>query len=127
MDHHDAPFEPYGDFIADCPARLAVDLFAHAWLPVVIFALKEGPMRPGRLRREIGGISQKVLTQTLRRMERCGLVERRCYAEAPPRVEYELTQAGKDLLVPIRALGDWAFRHADTVLTAYDDSARTAG
>ncbi|MEV0346451.1 helix-turn-helix domain-containing protein [Nonomuraea sp. NPDC050680] len=128
MDHHDdAPFEPYGDFVADCPARLAVDLFAHAWLPVVVFALKEGPMRPGRLRREIGGISQKVLTQTLRRMERCGLVERRRYAEAPPRVEYELTQAGKDLLVPIRALGDWAFRHADTVLAAYDDCTRTAG
>lgn len=116
----DAPFEPYGDFAADCPARLAVDLFSSAWLPVVVFALRDGPMRPGLLRRRIGGISQKVLTQTLRRMERHGLVERRRYAEAPPRVEYELTAAGRDLLVPIQALGHWAYRHADTVLAAFD-------
>ncbi|GAA3231532.1 helix-turn-helix domain-containing protein [Nonomuraea helvata] len=119
----DTPFEPYGDFIADCPARLAVDLFAHAWLPVVVFALKDGPMRPGALRQSIGGVSQKVLTQTLRRMEHWGLVRRHRYAEAPPRVEYELTAAGQDLLVPIRALGEWAFRHADMVLAAASDQA----
>ncbi|REE96297.1 winged helix-turn-helix transcriptional regulator [Thermomonospora umbrina] len=116
----ESPFAPYGDFAADCPARLAVDLFASAWLPVVVFALRDGPMRPGRLRREIGGISQKVLTQTLRRMESYGLVERHRYAEAPPRVEYELTGAGRDLLVPIHALGQWAFRHADTVAAAME-------
>jgi DNA-binding HxlR family transcriptional regulator len=110
------------DFVADCPARLAVDLFASTWMPVVVYALREGPKRPGRLRAEIGGISQKVLTQTLRRMERSGLVSRMRYAEAPPRVEYELTEPGRDLLVPIYALGEWAYRHADTVVAALDDT-----
>ncbi len=108
-------FEPYGDFVADCPARAATDLFANTWLPVVVYELRNGPMRPGRLRRSIGGVSQKVLTQTLRRLERDGLVQRRRYAEAPPRVEYELTQPGQDLLVPIRALAEWARRHGDTI------------
>lgn len=109
-------FEPYGDYVADCPARLAVDLFASAWLPVLVWALRNGPMRPVRLQQEVGGISQKVLTQTLRRMQRYGLVERHRYAEAPPRVEYELTGPGRDLLIPIYALGQWAHRHADTAL-----------
>ncbi|MEO3753516.1 helix-turn-helix domain-containing protein [Streptomyces sp. B6B3] len=123
-----AQFAPYGDFTADCPARLAVDLFASGWLPVVVFALREGPMRPGRLREQIGGISQKVLTQTLRRMERLGLVTRHRYAEAPPRVEYELTEPGRELLTPIYALGRWAYRHADTVLsTMTDPEEQTAG
>lgn len=110
-----------GDFLADCPARLAVDLLANSWTAVVVYALRQGPKRPGRLQDEIGGISQKVLTQTLRRMERSGLVVRRRYLEAPPRVEYELTEPGRDLLVPIYALGEWAHRHAATVAAALDD------
>ncbi len=120
-DDRRAQFAPYGDFAADCPARLAVDLFASGWLPVVVFSLRDGPMRPGHLRERIGGISQKVLTQTLRRMERLGLVTRRRYAEAPPRVEYELTEPGRELLTPIYALGRWAYRHADTVLATLGD------
>ncbi|MEV0624061.1 winged helix-turn-helix transcriptional regulator [Nonomuraea sp. NPDC050404] len=61
-------------------------------------------------------------------MQRSDLVERRRYAEAPPRVEYELTQAGQDLLIPIRALSHWTLRHADTVLAGADDgSARKIG
>jgi DNA-binding HxlR family transcriptional regulator len=114
-------FPSYGDFIADCPARLAVDLFASAWLPVVVYTLRDGPMRPSQLRERIGGISQKVLTQTLRRMEHHSLVVRRRYPEAPPRVEYELTEPGRDLLVPIYALGHWAHLHADTVLATLDE------
>lgn len=63
-----------------------------------------------------------MLTQTLRRMERMAMVERRRYAEAPPRVEYELTPVGRDLLTPILALGEWVDRHGDTVRTAlYSD------
>ncbi|WP_233358871.1 winged helix-turn-helix transcriptional regulator [Thermomonospora amylolytica] len=117
-----AELQSEGDFLADCPARLAVDLFASTWMPVVVYALREGPKRPGQLQAAIGGISQKVLTQTLRRMERAGLVSRHRYAEAPPRVEYELTEPGRDLLVPIYALGEWAHRHADTVVTALGDA-----
>ncbi|MFI1912278.1 winged helix-turn-helix transcriptional regulator [Nocardia sp. NPDC020380] len=110
--------EPYGEYEADCPAHLAVDLFGNRWLPVIVYTLREGPLRPVDLQRAIGGISQKMLTQTLRRMQRMGLLERRGYAEAPPRVEYELTRAGRDLLVPIDALGAWADRHGNTVRTA---------
>ncbi|MFI6167304.1 winged helix-turn-helix transcriptional regulator [Nocardia sp. NPDC051052] len=108
-------FAPYGDFESDCPARLGVDVFGNSWLPVVIYMLRAGPMRPSDLRAAIGGISQKMLTQTLRRMERMTLIERHRYAEAPPRVEYELTEAGRDLLVPIYALGDWVDKHGRAV------------
>jgi DNA-binding HxlR family transcriptional regulator len=111
-------FPPYGDFEADCPARLAVDLFGNSWLTVIAYTLRDGPMRPSELRETIGNISQKMLTQTLRRMEHMTLVERRRYAEAPPRVEYQLTAAGRDLLVPILALGAWVDRHGDTVRAA---------
>lgn len=106
---------PYGDYESDCPARMGVDIFGNSWLPVIVYMLREGPMRPGELRAAIGGISQKMLTQTLRRMERMTLVRRHRYAEAPPRVEYELTAAGADLLVPIYALGDWVDKHGHAV------------
>ncbi|WP_350276608.1 helix-turn-helix domain-containing protein [Kribbella sp. HUAS MG21] len=100
-------------FVADCQARVAADLLSGRWPMVVLLALAGGPARPGELRRQIGGISQKVLTETLRRLEHNGLVERHRYAEAPPRVEYSLTIAGTDLMVPIRALGEWAEVYAD--------------
>lgn len=111
-------FDPYGDYESDCPARLAVDIFGNSWLTVIVYTLRDGPLRPVDLRRAIGGISQKMLTQTLRRMERMAMVERRRYSEAPPRVEYELTPVGRDLLTPIFALGEWADRHGDSVRTA---------
>ncbi|GAB3924929.1 helix-turn-helix domain-containing protein [Kribbella albertanoniae] len=107
-------------FYADCQARVAVELISGRWPMVVLYALSHGPARPVDLRRQIGGISQKVLTETLRRLETNGLVERHRYAEAPPRVEYSLTPAGHDLLIPINALGDWAARHANAVLAAQD-------
>lgn len=109
-------------FFADCQARVAADLISGTWSMVVLYSLADGPVRPGVLRTQIGGISQKVLTETLRRLEQHGLVQRHRYAEAPPRVEYSLTVPGQDLLIPIRALGDWADKHADN-LTASADSA----
>ncbi len=91
--------DDHGDqFVADCRVRLAADLFAHTWNPVVLTALRAGPRRRHRLRAEIGGISDKVLTETLRRLERAGLVERAAYAEAPPRVDYALTALGRSLV-----------------------------
>ncbi|GGV43857.1 winged helix-turn-helix transcriptional regulator [Actinomadura sp. LOL_016] len=108
------------EFIADCRARLAFDLLSGTWTSVVLFALRDGPLRPGELRDRIGGVSHKVLTGTLRRLERDGLVARRRYAEAPPRVEYELTGPGRGLLEPILALGRWTERHADEVLAAQE-------
>jgi DNA-binding HxlR family transcriptional regulator len=112
-------------FIADCQARLGFDLLGGTWTSVVLYALRHGPARPGELRARIGGISHKVLTDTLRRLERNGLVTRRRYAEAPPRVEYELTAPGRGLLEPILALGRWAELYADEVIDAQERSALT--
>ncbi|NEW39505.1 helix-turn-helix transcriptional regulator [Nocardia cyriacigeorgica] len=100
---------------------MAVDIFGNSWLPVVVYMLRDGQMRPRDLRAAIGGISQKMLTQTLRRMERMTLVERREYAQAPPRVEYALTDAGHDLLGPIYALGAWVDKHGAAVNAAVHD------
>ncbi|MEU5049327.1 helix-turn-helix domain-containing protein [Streptomyces sp. NPDC021096] len=108
-------------FAADCRARVAFEVLANRWDSVVVFILGEGgPKRPRDLLDRIGGISPKVLNDALRRLEYNGLVERRRYAEAPPRVDYALTEAGTALLVPIRAMGTWAARYADTVLASQD-------
>ncbi|MEU3464727.1 helix-turn-helix domain-containing protein [Streptomyces sp. NPDC006733] len=107
-------------YLADCRARLAFDLLSNTWNPVLIWVLRDGPKRPGELRARIGGISPKVLTETLRRLEFNGLVIRHAHDAAPPRVEYELTPLGRTLLDPIGALGAWAFEHGDEVMAAQD-------
>ncbi|GEB57366.1 HxlR family transcriptional regulator [Streptomyces gardneri] len=107
-------------FLADCRARLAFDLLSNTWNAVLIWALREGPKRPGELRERIGGISPKVLTETLRRLEFNGLVTRNAHGEVPPRVEYELTAVGRTLLGPIDTLGAWAFEHGDEVMAAQE-------
>lgn len=107
-------------FVADCQARLAFDLMSNTWNAVVVWSLRHGPRRPGELREAMGGISQKVLTETLRRLEYNGLVSRHAYQEVPPRVEYALTELGQSLLGPIEAFGAWAYEHADDVLEAQD-------
>ncbi|WP_086824999.1 helix-turn-helix domain-containing protein [Allokutzneria sp. NRRL B-24872] len=105
------------ELVADCRLRAATDLFAHTWNPVVLAALREAPRRRVELRASIGGISDKVLTETLRRLLGRGLVERRRFAEAPPRVEYALTALGKSLVDgPMRALGDWVVEHGDDLI-----------
>ncbi|KOG71863.1 HxlR family transcriptional regulator [Streptomyces antibioticus] len=111
-------------FLADCRARLAFDLLANTWNAVVLWALRDGPQRPVALREHIGGISQKVLTETLRRLEFNGLVERRAYGGSPPRVEYGLTSLGRTLLGPIDAFGAWAFEHGDEVMAAQENYTR---
>lgn len=108
-------------FAADCRARLAFEVVANRWDSVVVYVLGEqGPMRPRTMLSRIGGISPKALNDALRRLEYNGLVERRRFAEAPPRVDYALTEAGTALLGPIRALGAWAADHADAVLAAQE-------
>ncbi|MEV7601279.1 helix-turn-helix domain-containing protein [Kitasatospora sp. NPDC089797] len=109
-------------FVADCRARLAFDLLAHTWNAVVVWALREGPVRPGELRERIGGISPKVLTETLHRLRFNGLVERRAYAGSPPRVEYSLTGLGRTLLEPLEAFGAWAFEHGEDVMAAREQA-----
>lgn len=78
------------------------------WSVLVVTLLGTGPMRFSELRRSVDGISQKMLTTTLRNLERDGFCTRTVFATVPPRVDYELTVLGRDLLVPVKALGDWA-------------------
>ncbi|MFF4186293.1 winged helix-turn-helix transcriptional regulator [Streptomyces sp. NPDC001691] len=109
-------------FTADCRARLAFDLLANTWNAVVVWTLRDGPARPGELRARIGGISPKVLTETLRRLQFNGLVKRRAYAGSPPHVEYSLTELGRTLLEPIEAFGAWAFEHSEDVMAAREQA-----
>jgi len=103
-------------FLADCPTRLAVEVIAEKWAVIVLFALSLEPQRPGELAELIGGISRKVLTQTLRRLQSYGLVERQAFAESPPRVEYSLTPLGRTLIEPIKVLTDWARNNGGTIV-----------
>jgi DNA-binding HxlR family transcriptional regulator len=103
----------YDVFLADCPARTTLDLVADTWSVVVVFGLGGGPQRYSDLRDRIGGISKKMFTQTLRKLERNNLVERRVLATAPAGVEYRLTPLGQSLLGPVSVLARWAEEHAD--------------
>ena len=96
---------------AQCPTRQVLDLIADKWTTLVIYLLARGRQRYGDLHRQIGGISQKMLTQTLRKLERDGLVHRHVYPEVPPRTEYELTVLGHTLIEPMGALCGWAEGH----------------
>jgi DNA-binding HxlR family transcriptional regulator len=112
-----APNEP-DVFNASCDSRQVLDLIADRWSMLVIYALGSRVRRHGELKRMIGGISQKMLTQTLRSLERDGLVRRSVYDVVPPRVEYALTPLGRTLLVPLRAICRWAENHLPQVRTA---------
>nr|BBH86571.1 hypothetical protein KTC_13220 [Thermosporothrix sp. COM3] len=92
----------------DCPSRRALDLITDKWTPLVISILATGPCRYMNIKRQIGGITQKMLTQTLRKMEDEGLATRTVYPTSPPTVEYALTPLGKTLVEPIQSLLDWA-------------------
>lgn len=101
-----------------CPTRQVLDLIANRWTALVIGRLEDNPKRFSELQREIGGISQKMLAQTVRQLERNGLVTRTVYAEVPPRVEYALTPLGKTLCLPLAAIRDWAEANIDHVAAA---------
>src|SRR5438067_10620882 len=94
-----------------CPSRLVLDRIADKWTALVIQILASGTMRYAELQRAIGGISQKMLTQTLRSLEREGLVQRRVYPVVQPKVEYSLTKLGRTLIEPLHALCRWSEKH----------------
>lgn len=107
------------DLPADCRAVGAVlARIGDKWSVLVVTRLGPGPMRFNQLRRSIGGISQRMLTLTLRGLERDGLVKRTVFATVPPRVEYALTPLGCDLLEPVSALGAWALRNEGKISRA---------
>ena len=95
------------------------------WTVLVVELLGSGPMRFNELRRQIGNISQKMLTTTLRNLERDGFLTRTIYPTIPPRVDYELTDLGQELRVPVRALGAWARENIERIDAArrrYDET-----
>ena len=120
----------WGDVYADnCPTRQVLDRIADKWTALIIGLLEDGPQRFSQLQRGIGGISQKMLAQTLRSLERDGLVLRTIYAEVPPRVEYELTPLGRTLIEPIAAIRIWAESYINNITVAqaeYDASHEAA-
>lgn len=95
-------------FSAHCPAQQALERIADKWTALVIYRLETGPKRSSELQREIGGISSKMLTQTLRSLERDGLVRREVFPVVPPKVEYSLTPLGRTLTEPLKAICRWA-------------------
>jgi DNA-binding HxlR family transcriptional regulator len=110
-------------FARDCSSRVVLDRIGDRWTVLVVVALADGRLRFSELRARIEGITPKVMTQTLRALERDGLVTREVFAEVPPRVEYELTSLGRDLLAPIDAVRIWAEQHASRIVQnrdAYD-------
>ena len=110
----------------NCPSRVVLDRIAEKWTGLVVLALDDRTLRFGELRERIGGVAPKVLTQTLRALERDGLITRRVYAEVPPRVEYTLTDLGRSLREPLGAVQDWAERNVSRVLAARDRAAARA-
>jgi DNA-binding HxlR family transcriptional regulator len=114
MDDHPA----WNVYAAGCPTRQALDRIADKWTALVVGLLAEGPHRFGELRRAVDGISQKMLTQTLRSLERDGLVDRRAYPTVPVTVEYSLTPLGLTLTEPLAAIRAWAEEHIEAVLAA---------
>ncbi len=107
-----------------CPMRDILDRVGDKWSALVVILLGDGKLRFSDLRRAVEGISQRMLTQTLRQLERDGLVSRTVYPQVPVRVEYELTSLGRTLIEPLSALAHWAENHRQAILTAraaYDD------
>jgi DNA-binding HxlR family transcriptional regulator len=100
----------------DCRAISAVlARVGDKWSVLIVSRLGNGPMRFNELKRDIGGISQRMLTLTLRGLERDGLITRTVFPTVPPRVDYELTALGRSLLVPVSALGEWARKNMSCI------------
>ncbi len=94
-----------------CPVETTLQLIGNKWKVLILRDLMDGTKRFGELKKSIGTVSQKVLTAQLRDMEACGLVNRKVYAEVPPRVEYSLTELGKSLNPILSAMRDWGLEY----------------
>ncbi|MEM8619755.1 MAG: helix-turn-helix domain-containing protein [Actinomycetota bacterium] len=123
------PLDACGDlYTIDCPCRDVLDLIGSKWSVLVIGRLEEGPHRFGELRRAVPGITQKMLTQTLRRLEEDGMVHREVLAEMrPPRVEYSLTDLGETITDPLEAIRIWTEQHLPDVRRARSRFAESVG
>ena len=119
-------FDPRGPFAATCPTRELLNQLADKWAVLVLLTIQEGPIRFNALKREIEGVSQKVLVQTLRRLERNGLLTRTVAATVPVTVTYAITPLGGSLAQVVDALRDWSMNNFAEVVRArqrHDDLA----
>ena len=112
---------PPDAFAKECASRVVLDRIGDRWTVLLVVALSGGALRFSQLRTKIEGITPKVLTQTLRAMERDGLLTRTVFAQVPPRVDYALTDLGVSLGGPIAVLTDWAEAHVGRIVAARDD------
>jgi DNA-binding HxlR family transcriptional regulator len=118
--------ESLAEVVEDCPVREVLDRVGDKWSVMVIVLLGQRSHRFNELHRTIDGISQRMLTLTVRALERDGLVSRTVHATVPPRVDYELTELGRTLLIPIGALAEWADTHRGDIQAARDRHDRRA-
>jgi len=114
-------------FSVHCPSRLLFDQIADKWSMMILTVLDASPQRFNEIKRRLEGVSQKSLTQTLRRLERNGIVQRRVIASSPVAVEYSLTTLGRSLLPPFRAIYRWTIDHLGEVESARERYDLTAG
>lgn len=114
-------------FSAHCPSRGLLEVIASKWTLLIVAALARGPLRTSELERRVGGISAKMLSQTLRTLEGHGLVERRDYGEVPPRVDYRLTALGQSLCAAVAVLDRWVVEHFWTVADRCAEGGRPVG
>src|SRR4051795_4215833 len=112
--------EAYNAYLAACPTRQLLDALSDKWVTLVLTALADGPQRYSQLARTIAGVSQKMLTQTLRTLERDGMVVRTVTPSVPVRVDYELTELGRSLVPVLEGLRHWSESNIEDVLGARD-------
>ncbi|HEX9465675.1 MAG TPA: helix-turn-helix domain-containing protein [Alphaproteobacteria bacterium] len=128
MDSKRRPRSPgYDAFRCSCPSHTVLDVLANKWAHLVICALRSDTVRFGELARRLEGITPKMLTHTLRLLERDGLVHREVYPVIPPRVDYQLTKLGQDLVGLLDAILRWSERHVPEILKARDAASRAGG
>ena len=96
---------------SDCPIKTTLDVIGGKWKPLILFYLKGGPRRFSDLRRSVPDVTQKMLTDRLRELERDGIVHREVYPQVPPKVEYSLTAYGKTLAPVLEAMAVWGTKH----------------
>lgn len=112
--------QAYNVYEDRCPTRMVLDRLADKWALLILDRLESGPVRFNHLRRDIKGISQKVLSQTLKKLERDGLLSRAVFPTVPVTVEYALTPLGRTLTQTVAALAHWAEHNMDAVLAAQE-------
>jgi DNA-binding HxlR family transcriptional regulator len=113
---HAASSDGRFDVLAEaCPTRQVINRIGDRWSLLVLYALEGGTLRFAQLRRTVEGVTQKMLTQTLRQLERDGMIRREVFAVVPPHVEYSLTPLGRSLASRIAAIREWAYANMDDI------------